>query len=372
MLDYDWIVVGAGMTGCTFATVRAEQFNDKVLVVEQRMNVGGNCYDEYAPSYGLVHKFGPHLFHTNSRKVSDFLGQFTDWRPYEHRVLVRVDGQDVPLPINFTSIQKLFPPYLATDIIEDLLCIENYGASITLADLMAKRPSHALTKLVLSKVFKPYSDKQWGSSFDEIDPAVLKRVPIRLSHDDRYFTDTFQYLPAHGYTAMFQTMLDHPNINVMTNTKWDQIKRHWSPSRSRLYWTGTIDSYHDYEFGALPYRSIEFQTIEGPPLQTGTLNLPMDPDYTRVSDQSIINSHPQSPVHLLTYEEPFAYDHTDPGQVPYYPVANAASKDLYRKYSDKAAAFVTFGGRLGSFQYLNMDQACAQALSHAGYSEDPT
>lgn len=372
MLDYDWIVVGAGMTGSTFAAVRAEQYGDRVLVVEQRHHVGGNCYDEYAPGFGLIHVYGPHLFHTNSAKVANFLGNYTDWRPYEHRVLAAVDGQQVPLPINFRSIEMLFPRKVASELIEDLLCIENYGASVTLADLTVKRPNSPLLKLILSKVFKPYSEKQWGTTFDDIDPAVLKRVPIRLSYDDRYFTDTFQWLPGQGYTKMFQNMLRHPNINVMTNTKWDQIKRHWSPSRSRLYWTGTIDSYHEYEYGPLPYRTIDFQNIEGMPLQTGTLNLPMDQDYTRVSDQSIINNHPPSAAHILTYEEPAAYNHLNVLDVPYYPVTNAASKELYRKYSDKAAAFVTFGGRLGSFQYLNMDQACAQALSHAGYIEDPT
>jgi UDP-galactopyranose mutase len=374
MLGYDLIVVGAGMTGATFARVKAEQYHARVLVIDQRRHIGGNCYDRYERGFGLVHMYGPHLFHTNSEKIVNFLSRFTDWVPYEHRVQVEVHGERHPMPVNMETIERLFPSHIADSMLATLTEVCNVGDTLSLMELkqMTEQFSNLvpLYQIVFEKIFRPYSEKQWGTSIDRVDETVLKRVPLRLSYDSRYFTDRFQALPGEGYTEMFSNMLDHPNIHVMTGTPWSAIERFWSPQDTQVFWTGSIDQLLDYKFGPLPYRSLTFSHVSGPALPVGTVNMPMDVHYTRVTDQSFINTHPVRDTHLLTYETPMDYDHTNPDHVPYYPVA--AGKHRYEQYVAEAEAGdlpYIFGGRLGSFQYLNMDQACAQALNLAGYKE---
>src|SRR5688572_2926282 len=280
---FDYMIVGARFAGCVLTERLATVANRKVLIVEQRDHIGGNAYDYYNNNGILVHKYGPHIFHTNSKKVFDYLSQFTPWRPYEHRVLASVDGQLVPLPINLTTINSLYGLHLNCEQVEDFYSMkaEKIDRVKTSEDVVVSRVGRELYE----KFFRGYTRKQWDLDPSELDASVTSRVPVRSNKDDRYFTDEFQAMPLHGYTKMFRNMLSHPNIKVMLNTDYkeivDVIPHH------RMIYTGPIDSYFDYCYGKLPYRSIEFKfdTLDLENYQqTGTINYPNEHSYTRITE----------------------------------------------------------------------------------------
>lgn len=369
---YDWVVVGSGMTGASFARRKAEE-GCSVLVMEKRTHIGGNCYDYYDHVNGsVIHKYGPHLFHTNSDKVVDFLTQFTYWEPYTHHVKALIDGMQVPLPINFNTIEALFPTKLATELITELITHYGYDTNVPLAIIGSDAKSPILTVFaedMYRKVFANYSKKQWGGeNLAHIDPSVMARVPVRLSKDDRYFQDKFQALPSQGYTAMFTEMLDHPNIQIMLNADFNKLIGREVPADVQVFYTGTIDSFYNYDLGSLPYRTIQFSQVTGKRFgDFGTLNTPEDMFNTRVSNQAFIHGTDTGKWSSLTYETPMEYDRDNPDHIPYYPLPTDNAKQLYRDYANRADARpnVHFAGRLGSFQYLNIDQSCAQGLHKA-------
>ncbi len=354
---FDWLIVGAGFAGAVLAERLANERGDRVLVIDKRDHVAGNAYDHLDEAGILVHRYGPHIFHTNSDAVHGYLSQFTSWRPYEHRVLGHVDSQLVPIPINLDTVNRLYGLNLTSDELEDWFAAraEKVEEVRTSEDVIVSRVGRELYE----KFFQGYTRKQWGLDPSELDRAVTARVPVRTNRDDRYFTDTFQTMPQDGYTAMFNRMLDHPGITVMLGTSYQELDS--SITWRRTIWTGPVDEFFDHRFGKLPYRSLRFQheTIEQAQFQTvGTVNHPQDQDYTRVSEYKHLTGqvHPWTSV---TYEYP-----TADGD-PYYPIPRPENHELYKRYEALADACpdTWFVGRLATYRYLNMDQVVGQALA---------
>ncbi|NCI50192.1 UDP-galactopyranose mutase [Sediminibacterium roseum] len=353
---FDYLVVGAGLAGSVMAE-RLAKTGKKILLVDQRNHVGGNTYDYYDEAGILVHKYGPHIFHTNSREVFEYLSQFTEWRVYEHKVLGSVDGQFVPIPINLNTINTLYGLNLSSDQVEQFLKerAETIVPVRTSADVVLSR----VGKELYEKFFKNYTKKQWDMDPSELDASVTARVPIRTNKDDRYFTDTYQVMPLHGYTAMFNKMLAHENIKIMLNTDYKEILD-MIPFRNIIY-TGPVDSYFDYCYGKLPYRSIEFkhETVNKPVFQpTGTVNYPNEQAFTRITEFKYLTGQQHDKTSVV-YEFPRAEGD------PYYPIPTAENAEIYRKYQLLAATTpnVYFTGRLATYKYYNMDQVVAQSLT---------
>ncbi len=354
---YDWLVVGAGFAGATLAERLASERDERVLVIDRRPHVAGNAFDHLDAAGVLVHRYGPHIFHTNSDAVFAHLSRFTEWRAYEHRVLGEVDGMRVPIPINLDTVNTLYGLSLTSDELEGWFAAraEPVADIRTSEDVVVSRVGRELYE----KFFRGYTRKQWALDPSELDRAVTARVPVRTSRDDRYFTDTHQAMPADGYTAMFERMLDHPNITVRTSTDYADVLGR--VSFRRLVWTGPVDEFFGHRFGRLPYRSLRFrhETLDQERFQpVGTVNFPQTEEFTRVSEYKHLTGqvHPQTSV---TYEYP-----TADGD-PYYPIPRPENQALYKRYEAlaDATADTWFVGRLATYRYLNMDQVVGQSLA---------
>jgi UDP-galactopyranose mutase len=354
---FDYLIVGAGFAGSVLAERLASIGEQKVLLVEQRDHIGGNAYDYFNKDGILIHKYGPHIFHTNSKKVFDYLGKFTGWRPYEHRVLGSVDGQLVPIPINLTTINKLYGLNLNCSEVESFFesKAEKIDRVKTSEDVVVSKVGRELYE----KFFKHYTKKQWDLDPSELDASVTARVPTRTNKDDRYFTDTYQAMPLYGYTRMFQKMLSHPNIKIMLNTDYKEIID-VIPYKNLIY-TGPIDSFFNYCYGRLPYRSLEFkfETHDTETFQsTGTINFPNEHAYTRITEFKYLTGQKHAKTSIV-YEYPQAEGD------PYYPIPRPENAEIYKKYQQLANAMTNtyFTGRLATYKYYNMDQVVAQSLS---------
>ena len=361
---YDTLVVGAGYAGTIMAERLATQAGHRVLVIDRRDHIAGNAYDYYDEHGVLVHKYGPHIFHTNSEKVVEYLSAFTEWRPYEHRVLARVDGLLLPIPINRTTVNELYGLELACESDMERFLAERAEP----IEYIRNSEDTVVAKVgrdLYEKFFRGYTRKQWQRDPSELNASVCARIPIRLNTDDRYFTDWFQKVPAEGYTAMFRRMLDHPLIDVRTGTDHGEVAG--EIEHDHLVYTGPIDAYFGYQLGELPYRSLEFELRNAPTPDGGLLqpvaqvNEPgMDVEYTRISEYRHISGqvHDSSTV---------AVEYPRSEGDPYYPIPTDETRALYRRYEAMAAELpdVTFVGRLARYQYLNMDQVVGQALSTA-------
>jgi UDP-galactopyranose mutase len=354
---FDYLIVGAGFAGSVLAERLASVSAKKVLIVDKRNHIGGNTYDHYNKDGILVHKYGPHIFHTNSRDVYDYLGRFTGWRPYEHRVLASVDGMLVPIPINLDTINRLYGLSLSSsDVNQFLLSVaEKKDRIITSEDVVVNKVGRDLYE----KFFKRYTKKQWGLDPSELDASVAARIPTRNNRDNRYFTDTYQAMPSQGYSHLFGNLLSHPNIKIMLNTDYKEIED-MIPYKKMIY-TGPIDYYFDYCYGKLPYRSIEFvfDTIETKTFQaTGTINYPNEHPYTRVTEFKYLTGQQHDKTTVV-------YEHPKEEGDPYYPVPRPENADLYKKYQLLAEELenVYFTGRLATYKYYNMDQVVAQSLT---------
>ena len=354
---YDYLIVGAGLAGSVLAERLASQEGKRVLLVDQRNHIAGNTYDYYNEEGILIHKYGPHIFHTNSEEVFNYLGKFTEWRPYEHRVLASVDGMMVPIPINLDTINKLYSMNLNSSEVEAFLKskAEPTRQVLTSEDVVVTKVGRELYE----KFFKNYTKKQWGLDPSELDASVAARIPVRSNRDDRYFTDTFQAMPLHGYTKMFEKMLSHPNISIMLNTDYKTIEN-IIPYKEMIY-TGPVDYYFDYCYGKLPYRSLDFkfETVAADSAQpTGTVNYPNEHPYTRSTEFKYLTGQKHAKT-TLVYEYPKAEGD------PYYPVPRKENAALYKKYQSLAEQLpnVYFTGRLATYKYYNMDQVVAQSLT---------
>lgn len=379
-MDYDFIVVGAGFAGATIAERVANGLNKKVLVIDKRDNIGGNMYDYTDENGILVHKYGPHLFHTNLENVYNYLKQFGEWFFYEHRVLGKVNGKIVPIPFNITSIEKSFDKEKADKLISILKKDFGMEKKIPILELR-KYPDKDINELaeyIYKNVFLYYTMKQWGQTPDEIDPNVTNRVPVFVSKDDRYFQDKYQFMPKGGYTKIFEKMLESENIEVRLNTdskdvlmlKNDTIYFNGSEFKGKVIYTGAIDEFFNYEFGALPYRSLEFEfeTIDKEYFQeVGTVNYPTKEDkFTRITEfKHMTMENPHTSKTTIMREYPCAYDrNASLGNIPYYPIVNDDNMNLYNKYLDRASKINNFYliGRLAQYKYFNMDLVINEAL----------
>lgn len=354
---FDYLIVGAGFAGSVLAERLAADGGKKVLVVDRRPHIGGNAYDEYNDDGILVHRYGPHIFHTNSREVWEYLSRFTRWRPYEHRVRASVDGMLLPIPINLDTINQLYGLSLTSLQVEDFFrsVAEPRDPVRTSEDVVVGRVGRELYE----KFFRNYTRKQWGMDPSELDAAVTARVPARTSRDDRYFTDTYQAMPLHGYTRMFQNLLAHPNIKVMLNTDHREVEG-IIPYREVVF-TGPIDEYFGFRYGKLPYRSLRFQheTVGRETFQAApVVNYPNEHPYTRITEFKYLTGQ-EHPKTSIVYEYP-----CDDGD-PYYPVPRPENAEIYRRYRELAEETegVWFVGRLATYRYYNMDQVVAQALT---------
>lgn len=355
---FDWLIVGAGFAGSVLAERLATQRNERVLLVDRRPHIGGNAYDRYDEAGILMHVYGPHIFHTNSDDVVNYLSQFTRWHPYEHRVLAQVDDTRYPIPINRTTVNRLFGLTLKTD--EDVEAFYRTRAEPidpirTSEDVIVSRVGRELYE----KFFRHYTRKQWGLDPSELDRSVTSRVPIRTNEDDRYFDDRFQAMPRDGYTRLFEKMLNRPQIKTLLNTDFSEIRH--EISYRRLIYTGPIDEFFGHRFGRLPYRSLRFehQTLEQEWRQpVAVINYPQEEPYTRITEYKHLTGQ-KAPKTTITYEYPSAQGD------PYYPVPNDTTASIYRQYDALAHATENtwFVGRLATYRYYNMDQVVAQALA---------
>ncbi len=358
-MSYDYLVVGAGFAGSVMAEQLAGVGNKTVLLCDKRPHIGGNAYDCLDSSGLLIHQYGPHIFHTNSKDVFDYLSRFTEWWPYEHRVKASVDGKLLPIPINLDTINQLYGWSMTS---EELI---SYFAQIAEPRLHIKTSEDVVISKVgrdlYEKFFKFYTQKQWGLDPSQLDATVIARVPVRTNHDDRYFNDTFQAMPKYGYTKMFERMVAHPNITLALGTDYRELlERH---SSAQIVYTGPVDSFFDHCFGKLPYRSLDFkfETHDQERFQDApVVNYPNDHAYTRISEfkQFTGQRHHKTSV---VYEFPKSEGD------PYYPIPRSENAALYQKYHTLADGLtgVHFVGRLATYRYYNMDQVVAQALTLA-------
>jgi len=354
---FDYLIVGAGFAGSVLAERLAADAGKMVLIIDKRNHIGGNAFDHYNEDGIQVHKYGPHIFHTNSREVFEYLSQFTQWRPYEHRVRASVDGQLLPIPINLDTVNHLYGLNLTSFQLEDFFAsiAEKREHIRSSEDVIVSKVGRELYE----KFFRNYTRKQWGLDPSELDAQVTARVPVRTNRDDRYFTDTYQSMPKHGYTRMFENMLDHRNIHILLNTDYREIRR-VIPFKEIIY-TGPVDEFFDFRFGRLPYRSLEFrhETIDKPVFQSApVVNYPNEHAYTRITEFKYLTGqdHPKTGI---VFEYP-----RDEGDA-YYPVPRPENTEIYKKYQTLADSTpeVHFVGRLATYKYYNQDQVVAQALT---------
>ncbi|MBV9852073.1 MAG: UDP-galactopyranose mutase [Armatimonadetes bacterium] len=359
---FDYLIVGAGFAGSVLAERLASQAGKTVLLVERRPHVGGNAYDFYDDAGVLVHRYGPHVFHTNSERIFRYLSAFTDWRPYEHRVLAEVDGLLLPVPINRTTVNRLY----GLDLRTDAECAAFFAARAeprahprTAEDAVVGRVGRDLYE----RLFRGYTRKQWGRDPSELDASVTARIPVRTNTDDRYFTDAFQALPKGGYTALFARLLAHPAIELRLGTDWREVKD--TVPHRHVVFTGPVDEFFGHSLGALPYRSLRFAFETRPvtrALPAPAVNHPNEHAYTRVAEFTQMTGQAFGPGRERTT---LAYEYPQAAGEPYYPVPCPEARALAARYRALAEATpgVTFAGRLGTYQYYNMDQVVAQALT---------
>lgn len=367
-MKFDFLIVGAGYSGAVLAERIAVELNKTCLVVDKRQHIAGNAYDYYDNNGILVHKYGPHLFHTKMKKVWDYLSRFTEWHYYTHRVLGVIEGVEVPIPFNFNSIAKLFPAEQAKKF--EIALIERYGLGTKIPILKLRESGdenlNYLAEYIYKNVFLNYNLKQWGMKPEDLDPSVSGRVPVFLSRDNRYFQDNWQAVPKYGYTAMFSNILNHKNIKILLNTDYKEIIE--DVQFDRMIYTGPIDEFFDYSEGNLPYRSLRFdfenikmKDTESLFQNSAQVNYPNQNDYTRITEFRHITGQ-KSLTTSIAYEfsEPYVIGKND----PYYPIPSNDNQLLFQKYKKMTQSLqnVYFTGRLANYKYFNMDETVGVAL----------
>jgi UDP-galactopyranose mutase len=363
---HDVIVVGSGFAGAVSANLLATKHNKKVLVLEEREHIGGNCYD-YVDDQGIrIHKYGPHLFHTSNQEVWDYLSKFTQWQKYEHKVLAHIENQNVPIPFNFNTIRLLFTSKEAQELIDTLLTYYSLNTKVPILELK-KHSNKKLQKLadfVYNKVFVGYTSKQWGLKPEELDSAVTARVPIFIGEDNRYFNDTYQAVPKEGYTKLFENLLTHPNITIQLSTPFVLDPN----DKKQIIYTGMIDALFDYRYGELPYRStiMQLETVSKEFFQeAATINYPNDHDFTRITEFRHIHPSKSKGTTILK-EYPQTYEKEK--NTPYYPIFTDENQKKYQRYLAHAQEFpnLILLGRLAEYKYYDMDDIVERVLQTLG------
>lgn len=379
MNQYDCIVVGSGCAGAVIARKFADN-DKKVLVIEERDHVAGNCYDEYDEHGILIHKYGPHIFHTNSEKVYEYLSTFTDWYNYQHEVVGNVYGNIIPIPFNLNTVDLVYPEK-AEELKEKLIKTYGFGSRIPVLQLMNSddKDIKEIADYVYHNIFLKYTMKQWGQKPEEVDSSVTARVPVLISYDNRYFQDKYQGMPKDGYTKMFQSMLDHKNITVSLNTRAQEVLVFNEDQNTISYkdtkyngmvvYTGQVDELFEYRYGQLPYRSLEFvfeNYKEDYYQPKGVVNYTVTEDYTRITEFKYLTNQMRNKNTTIVKEYPKPYNNEE-GQIPYYAILNDKNLGLYNQYKDLASKFdkLRLVGRLAEYKYYNIDGIVLRALEMA-------
>ena len=382
MNKYDAIIVGAGFAGAVCARELAERGGKRVLVLERRSHIGGNAYDCADGAGVLIHQYGPHIFHTNSARVFDYLSRFTAWRDYQHRVIANIPAPDgermtYPVPFNLTSLETAYGPEEGARLGEKLMAAYGAEKKVTILELRQNpdREIAALADYVYEHVFVHYTMKQWGQKPEEIDPNTTARVPVFLSRDDRYFQDTYQGMPLGGYTALFERLLDHPGIEVrlgadaLASLKVEEgrITFEGEDFGGTVIYTGQADELFSFRFGPLPYRTLDFrfETLSQDDFQGyGTVNYTVDEDFTRITEFKHLTGQTLEGVTTIVKEYSRAYTGA-PGETPYYAIINDENNVLYGRYRALSDAIPNLHllGRLAEYKYYNMDAIVDRALS---------
>ena len=370
----DFIVVGSGLAGVVVAEQIASKLNKKVLIIEKRDHIGGNCFDHKDDNNILIHKYGPHLFHTNHKEVVDYLSKFTSWDIYNHEVLAYIDGKKVPIPFNFNTLYEVFPNQKAKALEAKLLETYDYNSKIPILELKKStdKDLQFLADFIYEKIFLNYTAKQWGMKPEEMDSAVTARVPVFIGRDNRYFNDSYQMLPKDGYTKMIENMLNYKNIKIMLNTDFQEIctlkdKDFYLFDKKfdgKVIYTGQIDKLFDYKFGDLPYRSVnmQFETIEKDFYQEKTtVNYPNDYDFTRITEFKHI--HPINTSKTTILKE-YPQEYVRNKNTPYYPIFTNENQNKYNQYLEYSKEFknLILVGRLAEYKYYDMDDIVKKAL----------
>ena len=377
---YDCIIIGSGIAGAAAARVLAEEQGKKVLVLEKKHHIGGNCYDG-KDKYGiLVHWYGPHIFHTGNEEVYEWLSRFTDWYAFGHEVVARVGDKLLPVPFNLNTLKMVYGEEKAAVLEKKLVDTFGFGARVPILKLREQQDEdlRAIADYVYENVFLRYTMKQWGQTPEEIDPAVTGRVPVVISYDNRYFGDKYQGMPLDGFTPMFEKMLDHPNIEVRTNTdakdalviseQEGKVLMDGQEFCGTVIYTGPVDELFDCRFGRLPYRTLrfDFEHYDQSDYQGhSVVNYTVSEDYTRITEFKYLTGQKADSTTIVK-EYPFAYTGAE-GEIPYYAIMNEENNALYQKYADLAAKLPDFHllGRLAEYKYYNIDAMAAKAIALA-------
>ena len=375
---YDCIIIGSGCAGAVTANILAQK-GKKVLVIEKRSHIGGNCYDEKEEHGILVHKYGPHIFHTNSRKVYDYLSRYTSWYDYRHEVEGYIHGQYIPVPFNLNSLKLVYGEEKAAALTEKLIREYGEGTKVPILKLRENEDPdiRAIAEYVYQNIFLKYTMKQWGQKPEEISPEVTGRVPVLISYDNRYFQDKYQGVPKDGFTPMFEHMLDHENIEVVLDTDCrdvlkftgNEILFEGKPFEGDVIYTGALDELFDCKFGRLPYRSLDFhfehydeESYQG----HSVVNYTVSEDYTRITEFKFLTGQKNTDGTTIVKEYPFAYTGAA-GEIPYYAILNEENQALYGKYRALTAGLPKFHllGRLAEYKYYNIDAMTKKAMELA-------
>lgn len=376
----DVIVIGSGIAGAAAARVLAEEQGKKVLVLEKKNHIGGNCYDELDEHGILIHKYGPHIFHTGNEEVYEWLSRFTDWYAFGHEVVAKVGDKLIPVPFNLNTLHMVYSEEKAAALEEKLISAFGMGARVPILKLREQQDPEiqAIADYVYENVFLRYTMKQWGQKPEEIDPAVTGRVPVVISYDNRYFADKYQGMPKDGFTPLFEKMLDHLGIEVRTGTAAEELVSldeergeilfEGKPFAGDVIYTGPADELFDCRFGRLPYRSLrfEFEHYDRPDYQGhSVVNYTVSEDFTRITEFKYLTGQ-QADGTTIVKEYPFAYTGAE-GEIPYYAIMNEENNALYEKYAALAERFPKLHllGRLAEYKYYNIDVMAARALELA-------
>ena len=373
---YDCLVIGCGLAGAVISRELAERAGKRVLIMEKRSHIAGTTYDFLNEDGILVHKYGPHIFHTYNKRVFDYISRFTKWRDYSHEVLANIYGKLIPVPFNLNSLYMAFDLKKADRLEQKLVSAYGMGQRLTIAELRNNKDSEfqELADFVYNNVFLNYTQKQWGVTPEEIDSSVIARVPILISRDNRYFQDTYQGIPANGYTSLFDKLLDHPNVSLCLDTDAnallkiieDDIFFEGRPFKGTVIYTGALDEFFNCQFGRLPYRTVDFlfETHDVTWYQSkGTINYTVDQPFTRITEFKHLTGQNVYGKTTIMKEYPKPYTGSE-GETPYYPIINSDNFELYEKYKQLTSNLHDFYllGRLAEYKYYNMDAIIERAL----------
>lgn len=377
---YDSIVVGCGFAGAVAARELAEKKGKRVLILDARDHIGGNCYDRYDEYGVLIHQYGPHIFHTNSKRVYEYLSRFTDWYSFSHKVVGNIYGKELPIPFNLNTLEMVYGER-APELEKKLVAQFGEGARVPILELMQHEDPELkeIADYVYENIFLKYTMKQWGKSPKEISPEVSGRVPVLLSRDNRYFQDTYQGMPLKGYTTLFEQLLNHPKIEIRLNCQGKDLLR-IDTDQGRMYYdgevfegdvifTGALDEFFDCRFGRLPYRSLRFcfEHYDKPFFQShGVVNYTVSEEYTRITEFKYLSGQMDKEDTTIVKEYPMPYGGNE-GEIPYYAINNPENEELFQKYQKLVERIPNFYllGRLAEYKYYNIDAIVERALELA-------